>query len=458
MRLVTALSIGLSLLIAQGISYAENLEQIYQLAVENDPIMRAAEASYRSQKEAKKQALGDLLPQVGAEVSYTDLDNQFINPNAAAAEALAANKTTSTGWTVSIRQQLINLTNWYTFRSSKRVTESAEIEFLSNQQALILRTIEAYLNILKAQDNLTSSLAEETAIKQQLDQTQQRFDVGLVAITEVHESQAAYDLAKVSRLTNQGALEVAYESMSLLTGQPHSLIQTLSPALPITSPEPDSKEQWEALAQQGNFELQKAEKAKEAAEFAAKAVKAGHYPTLSASFTHSENDIDGERYTIEVDGAEEETDLFKISLLIPLYSGGKISSARRQAYADLDKANETLAGAKRRVTQQIRALHIAAMTQIQQVAARKQSITSTKSALEAIQAGYNVGTRNIVDVLTAQKNLFAAERDYANARYDYILRMIELKKAAGLLTPDDISNLNQWIAPESATKAQAGLF
>ena len=430
----------------QPLSFAENLEAIYKLAVKNDPIMRAAEASFRSKQEIKKQAFGEFLPQLAAEAFYSDYNNEFVSGNAVA--SAASNTTTqTTGWRIALKQKLFDLTSWYAFKSAGKLTESAKVEFISNQQSLIARTIDSYLNILKAHNNLASSIAEETAIKQQLDQTQQRFDVGLVAITDVHESQAAYDLAKVGRLVNQGALEVAYESLSLLTGKQHKNIQMLSSDLPISPPKPSSKDEWVNLAQQGNLDLIQARQATEAAKYAAKAIKAGHYPTLSLSAGYSDNDIDGEQYTNTIDGTTQQTDTISVNLILPLYSGGIISSARRQAYADYDQAQETLAGAERGVTQQIRALHIAALTQVQQVAARKQAITSTESALDAIQAGYNVGTRNIVDVLNAQRNLYAAQRDYATARYDYILSKINLKKAAGLLSPEDITSLNQWVTP-----------
>ncbi len=463
MRSSLVIFLGIFGFALQPVVNAENLDEIYQLAVENDPVMRSAEASFRSQKEVKKFAFGSLLPQVAGEVFYNDQDSSVELPASdeetsgedvveGVAASIDTQKTQELGWQVGLKQKLFDLSSWYTFKSSQRLTESAEAEFISNQQSLVARTIEAYLNILKAQDNLASSVAEETAIKQQLDQTQQRFDVGLVAITDVHESQAAYDLAKVSRLVNQGALEVAYESLSLLTGRPHANIQTLSSALPISLPEPSERDEWVNLAQHGNLELQQARQAAEAAKYAAKATKAGHYPTLSASVLHRESDKDGEQYGKTIDGTSFETDSFSLNLVIPIYTGGSVSAARRQAYADYDQARETLAGAERGITQQVRAYHIAVLTHIQQVAARKQSITSNESALEAIQAGYNVGTRNVVDVLNAQRNLYAAQRDYANARYDYILSMIDLKKAAGLLTPADITALNQWLTTEQVTK------
>lgn len=444
MRIFIILLLGAIGTLVQSATYAENLQDIYQLAVENDPIMRAAEASYRSQQEVKNRSLGMLLPKIGAEVSYTDYDNELTSTDPIVNGAKTV-KTKTTGWQIGLEQKLFDLSSWYSFKSSKNLSESAEAEFKSNQQLLISRTIKSYLDILKANDNLTSSIAEETAIKQQLDQTQQRFDVGLVAITDVHESQAVYDLAKVARLVNQGALEIAYESLSLLTGQAHQNIQILSPSLPISVPEPASRDEWVKLAQSGNLDLIQARQATESAKYAAQATKAGHYPVVTASLMHSENNIDGEQYTQNIDGAEEETNIIQVRLAIPLYAGGAIGATRRQAYAEYDRAKETLAGAERSVTQQVRALHIAVLTQIQQVAARQQSITSTESALEAIQTGYNVGTRNIVDVLNAQRNLYAAQRDYATARYDYIQRVIDLKKAAGLLSPSDITSLNQWM-------------
>lgn len=446
-------------------SYADNLKTIYEAAVENDPVMRAAEAQYRSQVETSNIARGALLPQIrfNAGATYADNDQEVTKAPDPLTELTGTSRTKGTNLSagVTLTQQLLNLNSWYTFKGSKLVSQQAELEFIQNQQDLVRRTVTAYFAVLRAQSNLASSIAEEKAVKQQLDQMQQRFDVGLVAITDVNEAQAAYDMANVGLLANKGYLQIAYQALSVLTNQAHDKLDSLNEQFPVTVPEPADMDAWVNMSVENNPSLQVAKHSVTIAEYRAKAAKANHYPViaLNAGITKSENDGDREGYNVDLAantitqetrayGNEAQNASIGINLTVPLYSGGTISAQRRQAYAEYDMARESVTGNERSITQQTRSQFIAALTNMQTVSARKQAIVSAKSALDAIQAGYNVGTRNIVDVLNAQRNLFAAERDYANSRYDYILSIVELKYLAGTLSTEDIDLLNQWTLAE----------
>lgn len=442
-------------------AYSDSLSDIYQAAVQNDPTMRAAEAEFRVQSETKNIARGALLPQLNfnAGIAYANQKQVTNKPDEVISKALGTSETTGTSINagLTLSQQLLNMGAWYSFKGGQQLSKQAELQFIDNQQDLIGRTVSAYFGVLRAQSNLASSIAEEKAMKQQLDQMQQRFDVGLVAITDVNEAQAAYDMANVGLIANQGRLQIAYQALSVLTGENHDRVDNLADNFPISSPEPADMQEWVNMAMQNNITLQLAEAGVSAAEYQAKASKANHYPIIALQASITTSNLSGEReaYTLAGSGgvakykndADVDNDNWSvgIGLTVPLYSGNSISAKRRQAYAQYDMAKEQTIGAERMVTQQTRSQFIAALTTMQTVAARKQAIVSTKSALDAIQAGYNVGTRNIVDVLNAQRNVFAAERDYANARYDYITSMIDLKYVAGILSPEDIHGLNQWI-------------
>jgi len=443
-------------------AYSDSLSDIYQAAVQNDPTMRAAEAEFRVQSETKNIARGALLPQLNlnAGVAYANQKQVTNKPDEVISKALGTSETTGTSINagLTLSQQLLNIGAWYNFKSGQQLSKQAQLKFVDNQQDLISRTVTAYFAVLRAQSNLASSVAEEKAMKQQLDQMQQRFDVGLVAITDVNEAQAAYDMANVGLIANQGRLQIAYQALSVLTGEEHEQVDSLATNFPISSPEPADMQEWVNMAMQNNITLQLAEAGVSAAEYQAKASKANHYPIIALQASISTSNLSGEReaYTLDTTSptgvakykkdADVDNDNWSvgIGLSLPLYSGNAISAKRRQAYAQYDMAKEQTIGAERMVTQQTRSQFIAALTTMQTVAARKQAIVSTKSALDAIQAGYNVGTRNIVDVLNAQRNVFAAERDYANARYDYITSMIDLKYSAGILSPEDIHDLNEW--------------
>src|SRR5690554_1186067 len=436
-------------------AYSDSLSDIYQAAVQNDPTMRAAEAEFRSQSESKNMARGALLPQLQLDVKYGYSDDETTakrpKPTPSNPDTISSNsKGTQLSAGITLTQQLINIGSWYNFKSGKELTKQAELKFIDNQQDLISRTVTAYFDVLRSQSNLASSVAEEKAMKQQLDQMQQRFDVGLVAITDVNEAQAAYDMANVGLIANQGRLQIAYQALSILTGGQHDSLSSLAENFPIVSPEPADMQEWVNLAMQNNPSLKLAESSVSAAEFQAKAAKASHYPVLALQASATTSTMRGDREQlgglVKQKDMKAESDTYSVGLglSMPLYSGGAVGAKRRQAYAQYDMAKEQTVGAERMVTQQTRSQFIAALTTMQTVAARKQAIISTKSALDAIQAGYNVGTRNIVDVLNAQRNVFAAERDYANARYDYITSMIDLKYSAGILSPEDIHDLNEW--------------
>ncbi len=461
--------IAASVLVAST-SQADNIYQVYRDAVANDPVIRAAEATLRSEQEGKKAALGALLPQVGLNYSVSDQDRST-NQNDLAFLANSLNQQTQ-NYTLGLSQKILDLSVWYNFKSAGEISEKAELDFRSNEQDLISRSVESYLSVLRAYDNLESSLAEEAAFKQQLDQTQQRFDVGLVAITDVHESQAAYDLAKVNRLANQGILETAYEGLTLLTGKVYQSVELVSDDLPISDPTPADRKSWVEMAGKGNLDLLSAHFSTKAAEYNYKKAASGHLPTISAEFSHNNSEIlggtlvdpgSGQEITdddwIDQFGAlpENETNTISLKVNVPIYSGGTVSASRRRALAQFDASREQLNGVQRSVIQKTRADHIAVQTSIQTVAARKQAITSSRSALDAIEAGYQVGTRNIVDVLNAQRNLYNSQRDYANARYDYIEAMFELKQSAGLLSAGDIQTLNEFVMIDKPATEQAAI-
>lgn len=442
---------------------ADNLADVYQAAVENDPMMRAAEAEYRSQYESKNIARSALLPQLSLDASYgyADQNNKVKKPSDPFIQGTGTSHTYGTQWTagLTLTQQLLNINSWYTFKGGKELSKQAEIKFIDNQQDLISRSVQAYFEVLRAHSNLSSSIAEEKAVKQQLDQMQQRFDVGLVAITDVNEAQAAYDMANVGLIANQGNLQIAYQALSVLTGKNYESIDTLAEDFPVVSPEPADMQEWVSKSLQNNPKILLAESSVSAAEHQAKAAKASHYPVLALQGKISTSNNDGKRETSSIDAnsptglskktfdseVDQDTWSVGIGLSMPLYSGGAVGAKRRQAYAQYDMAKENTVGTERIVTQQTRSQFIIALTSMQTVSARKQAIISAESALDAIQSGYDVGTRNIVDVLNAQRNLFAAQRDYHNARYDYINSMIELKYLAGILSPEDINHLSEWL-------------
>ncbi|MGK2915222.1 MAG: TolC family outer membrane protein [Porticoccaceae bacterium] len=452
---------------------AETLAEIYQLALANDPQLRAAEASYRAAQESIPLGRAGILPKINASAQFSDGDG-----NTKGRRALSpVFAPTSDGhsddegevYTLSLTQPLFDLPAWFTFKQGYDLDRQAKAQFAADQQAVILRVTGAYFEVLRASENLATAQAELRAIGRQLEQTKERFDVGLVPITDVHESQAAYDDATVNKLEAEGALNVAFEALEVLTGKPQDRLAGLSANFAVDNPEPLDRESWVKFSQDNNFALAVAREAMAATEKNAQAKKAEHLPKVGASLTYSNSHTDG-AFLRDADPtgtppttskthqpffADAEPTVFTVSINAPIFTGGLVSAQRRQAYQQYVQAQENYLLAQRTTTQQARSQHLKVLTDAARVNARKQGITSAQSAVDATQAGYEVGTRNVVDVLLSQRTLYQAQRGYANARYDYIASMLQLRQVAGQLSPEDINRLNEALDPAlNVTKAE----
>lgn len=441
---------SLALLIASAstLSWAESLEDIYQLALQNDAKLKAAEASYRANIEREEQAFSQLLPQVIGSYSYSESDQDY-NSRTRLATSEGNSTSETTTLSISLEQKLFDLSSWFSFKGGKALTEQAEAQLAADQQALIIRVATAYFNVLRAQDNLAASKAEERATQRQLEQTQQRYDVGLIAITDVHEARAVYDNTVVQRLTFEGQLGTAYEALSVLTSQTHNSIWSLKEDYPVIDPTPLDRKQWVEFALKNNYQLKAVTAAKAASHQNAKAKKMNHMPTVTATYQYNDtsSDNDFSDYSGNDLFDDSEGSVWAVRLSVPIFSGGGISSQRREAYEQYNASFQQEIDTRRGIIQGTRTLHLNVTTDVQRVKARARGIISTRSALEATEAGYEVGTRNIVDVLQAQRGLYAAIRDYANSRYDYVINLLTLKQQAGLLSPQDILDLNTWLTP-----------
>ncbi len=473
----TALSAALIGSLCAANVYADTLRDIYELAVKNDAKLQGAEATYKANLETEQQAKARLLPQINGNASLgrtkRDQDSESLTgdltatpPNLSIGNVNTQTNTTDKTWGVNLTQTLFDLPAWFSFKSGRVISEQAKAQFGADQQDLIVRVADAYFTVLRQWDNLQVALAEEHTDKRQLDQAQQRFNVGLVAITDVQEARAAFDASYAQRLTDEGALATAYETLSTFTGQTHANLWLLNKDFPITEPSPNDRAAWVNFALSNNYALKAARFSMEAAQENATAKRMEHAPKLTGSLSYQRDDVNGNLDTNPQSllafppDANTTTKAAMLNLTVPIYSGGYTSSAQRQAAEQYNAALDRKIDTERSVIQGARARHIAADTDVQRVKARAQSIVSAQSALDATKAGYEVGTRNIVDVLQSQRVFFSAQRDYANARYDYVLDMLRLKQVAGTLNPQDIFDLNDWLvapdSPKASTYQSAG--
>lgn len=433
-----------------ALTQASTLQEIYDQALLNDHTYRAAQANLEAGRENTKLGRANLLPKINAQGDWEDstTNQDGVSFNEIAGELSPVEQesdTTSTGYAINLVQPLFDMNAWHTYKRSKAFTYIAEAEFKLTEQDLILRASQAYFDTLQAADNLETAKAEENAFSHQLEQTRQRFEVGLTAITEVHEAQAVYDSAVAERFIAEGRLGIAFEGLEVITGRPHYQLSPLKQDLPVTPPTPADRSAWVDLAMQNNYTLQIASLNADAAKQNSKAQKAGHYPKLTGKLSYSNynSEVSGAAGTLE--DMDTENQSIGVTLTIPIYNGGGISASRRQAAKQFVAAREQLSQAQRDIVQTTRSIHLTVTTSVTTVKARAQAITSNRSALEATQAGYDVGTRDLVDVLNAQRNLYRAQRDYYDALYAYVISALRLKQAAGTLSPNDVTELNQWL-------------
>ena len=416
---------------------AETLSDIYSIAVKNDPVFLAAKANYKADKETLKQGRAVLLPQLAGSANKLEpRDPTSTNPD----------KTT---YSASLSQSLFNVPAWFQFKSAKTMDQVAEATFAANQQDLIIRVSETYFNVLRAYENKQTREAELSAISRQLEQTRERFEVGLLPITDVYEIQAIYDETAANNLEAGGALDIAFEKLQSLTGQRHNKLSSLKEGFIAASPEPIDVDAWVQFSLANNFTLKASQLAQQAANATATAAKAQHLPKITLSTDYSKRDLEP---TLSSGGVITEQTSVNLNLTMPIFSGGLTSSQARQSSFKAKAAKHNYVATKRNTIQAARSTHQQVITNIARVKARTQAVKSAESALKATQAGYEVGTRNIVDVLVAQRTLFQAKRNFSNARYDYILSMMRLKQVAGQLSPEDIFQLNNSLSLSAIIK------
>ena len=428
------------LLVSSHLS-SENLLDIYNEALENDPTFRSAEYSYLADKEIVVQGRAALMPSVT--LSGVTNWNEYYQNDQLQQEYNSFSKS------ARVSQPLFRLDTWFNFKRSKSLTNASEAEFAYEQQSLLVRTAELYFGVLRAIDNLNASVSEEKAIKKQLDQAQQRYEVGLSAITGVQEAQLAFDLSKAARINNEGNLFSAREALNALIGREIFSLDQLGDNLQISSPFPNSKEEWVQLALKNNYQLKASYLRKDAAKSNARSAASNHLPKIDIVGSGSEsetNQFNYEGFSINGQGipvpAVTGRRNYSIQLSMPLFQGGAVNSRRKQAYSQYNQADENTLFTERRIIQEVRSQFSNVNTLVANVTAQTQAVISATSALEATQVGYKVGTRNIVDLLQAEKNLYSAEKNLANAKYDYILANLRLALAAGTIDPSNIVEIN----------------
>ena len=446
--ILLAASIGVAPLAAAPLASAADLGSIYQQALKNDPLIREAEANRLAARESKPQALSALLPQVSAGGRYDDSESNgtstFIDPGSPPVPFQQSNDGTAESWNLTLRQSVFRWQNWAALRRADAESAQAEADYHAAQQDLILRTSEAYFNVLAAQDTLEAAQAAHDAIERQLEQSEKRFEVGLIAVTDVQEAKAAFDSATADLIQSKRNLATAQEQLRELTGNTFDELSKPGADMPLTGPDPANADDWVKLAMNQNARLISSRLAADITRQDISSERGGHFPSLdlvvSRSGFDSAADITGT--TSGQDNSDSHDTTASLQVTVPIYSGGATNSRVRQAQYRHQAARERLERTARETERQTRDSYLGVNSEVARVKSLRQAVESAKTALQATEAGYEVGTRTSVDVLQARQRLFEAQTNYARSRYDYLLNVLRLRLAAGTLDDHGIADIN----------------
>ncbi|HEX5360743.1 MAG TPA: TolC family outer membrane protein [Fluviicoccus sp.] len=415
--------------------HAIDLAQAYDLALKNDPEWAASTNAYKAEMLREGQNSGALLPTVGLSASYA---NNNFSPDMGASTTY-----NSVQYGLQVRQPLYRADLWRDYQRAKSSSSASEANYRQKQQELVLKVSEAYINVLRAQETLSTTQAEEAALKRQLEQAQKRFEVGLIAKTDVLEAQAQLDGAVANRISAEVGVANTREVLTAIIGKDPGTLSELRKDFAVTPPLPASADEWAEMARSKNPQLTAARMNQEAAERTLSAQRAGHLPQLDLVASYS--NTDNKTSNLSLASRNGDATSIGVELQLPLYAGGRTNNAISQASYQSDAARDQVTAVERQLTAQARTAYLNASADSYRVAARSQAVKSTEAALAATKAGYDVGTRNIVDVLLAERNLYATRRDHANAKYDYLINTLKLRSASGQLSVQDIQSLNGWL-------------
>lgn len=456
------LSLALLFALGAGGAQAADLVQAYELARQSDPQLSAAENQALATGEGVVQSRASLLPQLSADASLTrnegDSSQIGASPdpndpnNVIFGRTVGSSETTTRDYGLVLRQSLYDHGNYTGLRASRARADRASADYDAANNALMVRVADAYFNVLTAIETLVSARAEERAVKRQLDQAEKRLEVGLSPITDVHEARARFDSARANAINAETTLEDAREALAEITGRGLVGLRGLEPEYLPTLELSGTSESWVEQALANNPVLRSREMSLQAANHDIGTARSGHLPTLALSASYGDSATWGSRTSngviIPSDTASDGTRV-GVTLSVPLFSGFATQSRVRQAIHTRDATEDQLEQERRAVARQTRNAFRSLQAGVTEIEARQQAVVSARSALEATEAGFEVGTRTIVDVLLAQQQLFTAQREYARARHTFLVNGLRLKQSAGNIAFADVQAVNRLLVADA---------
>ena len=422
---------------------AQDLQQVYRDAKAYDAQYAAARHALQAGLEKLPQGRALILPTLNLSGNATNSRTDTDPHDSAIPSTLRDAR--SYGYNLSFSQPVFRMQNILQYNQAEYQVKQAEATFGQAAQDLIVRTAQAYFDVLAAQDTLALVQAQKAAISEQLAQAKRNFEVGTATITDTHEAQARFDLSASQEIAALNDLETKRSALQQVSGKAYTALKSLRPQVKLSPPNPANMQNWVDLAEKQAYLVQIQETATEIAGLEAKRTAAGHYPTLD--FVASYGTTSQTASQLSTIPSNVTSGTFGLQLGLPLYQGGSISSREREAASLYDKSKQDLENARRSTALSARQSYLAVTNGIAQVGALEQALVSSQSALDSNKLGYEVGVRINIDVLNAQQQLFSTRRDLAVARYNTITSHLRLKAAAGSLREEDLEEVNRALQP-----------
>ena len=440
-KLLVVVIFAIPAAIVQAAEGSQNLIDLYQAALSNDPAWAAARSANTAAQEKSVQGKALLLPTISlnADASHSETNVEYIGTGSVFRNA-GREYFDSRTYAVQISQPLFRMDNIVRYQQSKVEVTLADKQLMLAQQKLMLRVSQAYFDVLLAQDKIELVSAQKSAIVRQLEQAKANFEVGTATITDVNEAQARHDLTVAQEIAYTNELAVKKHAVQSVIGKMPQTLASVRPDLKTSLPEPDDMEKWVELAEQNNLELNIQQQAFEIASKEVTRANAGHLPTLDAVGSYTDTYADG---GVSGFGNDLQNTTVGLRLQIPIYQGGAVSSRAREAVANKQKAQEDVEVVRRKADLDTRGAYLSVASGVAQVKANEQALASSQSQLDSTNLGYEVGVRTSVDVLNAQQQYYSVKRDLLQARYSYLLSTIKLKSATGMLNEADLAVVNQ---------------
>jgi outer membrane protein len=431
----------LTLLSCTGSVQAADLLDTFHAAQANDPVIGAARAQQQAGEEKVVQGRALLLPSVNLSANSTMNDTNVQYHPTQPPLFLGGNyRYNSHGYNVNLVQPLFRQQNWFAYTEAELQTAISHAQYKVAEQDLLLRTAQAYFDVLNAQDAVELAQAQKAAITEQLGQAKRNFEVGSATITDTHEAQARFDLTGAQELAAQNNLEIKRRMLQQLTNSLPDQLKRLGSTLNLALPQPANMEKWIADAQLHNPQLAIAQANQQLAEKEVARNRGGHYPTVDLVANYGKNYANGGTFGL---GSDTRNANVGVQLNLPLFQGGATNSKWREAEANRERAAQELESARRNITLQTSQAYLGVVSGQAQVQALQQALVSSTSLLDATKTGQEVGVRTNLDVLNAQQQLYATRRDLYQAEYNYLLSKLRLKAASGSLDESELASVNQ---------------